>query len=124
MRILLDTHILLWWLSDDRRLPVPIGRALADGANDILVSSISIAEISIKTAIGKLRTPDDLLTQLRAAAMSLLPFTVDHAIALRDLPAHHRDPFDRMLIAQALAESLTFATVDPACRQYAVQTLG
>jgi len=123
MRILLDTHVLLWWLGDDRRLPAAVGKALNDGTNEVLVSSISVAEISIKTSLGKLHSPDDLLAQLRAASMVWLPFTADHAIALRDLPWHHRDPFDRMLVVQALTESLTLATVDPACRQYAVQTL-
>jgi PIN domain nuclease of toxin-antitoxin system len=124
MRILLDTHILLWWLTDDSRLPTDIGDAVDNGSNDVVVSSISVAEISIKSALGKLQEPDDLLAQLRAASMISLPFTADHAIALKSLPWHHRDPFDRMLIVQALAESLVFATVDPACRQYAVNTLG
>jgi len=123
MRILLDTHVLLWWLGNDRRLPDAIGTAINDGTNAVLVSSISVAEISIKTSRGKLSAPDDLLVQLRAASMISLPFTTDHAIALRELPLHHRDPFDRMLIVQALTESLVFATADPACRQYAVQTL-
>jgi PIN domain nuclease of toxin-antitoxin system len=94
-----------------------------DGTNEVLVSSISVAEISIKTSLGKLQAPDDLLAQLRAASMITLPFTTDHAIALRELPLHHRDPFDRMLVVQALTESLVLATVDPACRQYNVQTL-
>jgi|SRR6478752_1281081 PIN domain nuclease of toxin-antitoxin system len=123
MRILLDTHTLLWWLGNDRRLPDAIGTAVNDGTNEILVSSISVAEISIKASLGKLQAPDDLLAQLRAASMISLPFTNDHAIALRQLPLHHRDPFDRMLVVQALTESLVFATVDPRCRQYAVQTL-
>jgi PIN domain nuclease of toxin-antitoxin system len=123
MRILLDTHVLLWWLGNDRRLPDAIGTAMNDGTNEVLVSSISVAEIAIKTSLGKLHAPDDLLAQLGAASMISLPFTTDHAIALRELPLHHRDPFDRMLVVQALTESLVFATVDPACRQYAVQTL-
>ncbi len=123
MRILLDTHMLLWWLGNDPRLPDAIGTAMNDGTNEVLVSSISVAEISIKTSLGKLRAPHDLLAQLRAASMISLPFTTDHAIALRDLPLHHRDPFDRMLVVQAQTESLVFATVDPACRQYAVQML-
>ena len=123
MRILLDTHVLLWWLGSDRRLPDAIGTAMNDGTNEVLVSSISVAEIAIKTSLGKLHAPDDLLAQLGAASMISLPFTTDHAIALRELPLHHRDPFDRMLVVQALTESLVFATVDPACRQYAVQTL-
>ena len=123
MRILLDTHVLLWWLGNDRRLPDAIGTAMNDGTNEVLVSSISVAEIAIKTSLGKLHAPDDLLAQLGAASMISLPFTTDHAIALRELPLHHRDPFDRMLVVKALIESLVFATVDPACRQYAVQTL-
>ena len=123
MRILLDTHVLLWWLGNDRRLPDAIGTAMNDGTNEVLVSSISVAEIAIKTSLGKLHAPDDLLAQLGAASMISLPFTTDHAIALRELPLHHRDPFDRMLVVQALTDSLVFAPVDPACRQYNVQTL-
>jgi len=123
VRILLDTHVLLWWLGNDRRLPDAIGTAMNDGTNEVLVSSISVAEIAIKTSLGKLHAPDDLLAQLGAASMISLPFTTDHAVALRELPLHHRDPFDRMLVVQALTESLVFATVDPACRQYAAQTL-
>src|SRR6476620_764153 len=119
MRILLDTHVLLWWLGNDRRLPGAVCAALNDGTNEVHVSSISVAEISIKTSLGKLQAPDDLLAQLRAASMISLPFTTDHAIALRELPLHLLDPFDRMLLAHALTESLVSAPVDPACRQYA-----
>ena len=123
MRILLDTHMLLWWLGNDPRLPDAIGTAMNDGTNEVLVSSISVAEISIKTSLGKLRAPHDLLAQLRAASMISLPFTTDHAIALRELPLHHRDPFDRMLVAQATTEGMTLASRDASIALYDVDIL-
>ncbi len=124
MRILLDTHILLWWLSDDRRLPNPIRGAVADGSNAVYVSAISVAEIAIKGSLGKLESPGDLATAIVAAGLAHLPFTAEHADHLSALPWHHRDPFDRMLIAQAVVESMPFASVDPACRSYDVRLFG
>lgn len=123
MRILLDTHILLWWLADDQRLPGPIRAAVADGRNSVYVSAISVAEIAIKGSLGKLELPGDLGTAIGASGLSYLPFTSEHADHLRMLPWHHRDPFHRMLIAQAVVESMTFASVDPACRSYDVRLL-
>lgn len=124
MRILLDTHMLIWWLDDDPALPDATRVALADPRDEVLVSSISLAEMSIKSSLGKLRAPwipDELLDE---NGLSLLPFTTDHARRLVDLPHHHRDPFDRMLIAQALHDDLVFASVDPQVRAYDVRILG
>jgi PIN domain nuclease of toxin-antitoxin system len=123
MRILLDTHILLWWLSDDRRLPNPIRDATADGGNGVYVSAISVAEIAIKRSLGKLESPGDLAAAMDASGLSHLPFGAEHAGHFGVLPWHHRDPFDRMLITQAVVEAMTFASVDSACRSYEVQLL-
>jgi len=123
MRILLDTRILLWWLADDPRLPDPIRAAVADGGNSVYISAISVAEIAIKSSLGKLESPGDLAQAIDRSGLSHLPFTAEHAGHLSALPWHHRDPFDRMLIAQAVVESMTFASVDPACRSYDVRLL-
>ena len=121
MRILLGTHILLWWLADDRRLPDPVRTAVADGNNAVYVSAISVAEIAIKGSLGKLESPGDLAAAVERCGLSHLPFTAEHADRLSTLPWHHRDPLDRMLIARAMVESMTFASVDPACRSYDVR---
>jgi PIN domain nuclease of toxin-antitoxin system len=123
VRILLDTHMLIWWLDGDDALPKEALSAIADPAADVAVSSISIAEISIKRTIGKLRAPwipDALLAE---NGLTVLPFTTDHARRLLELPLHHRDPFDRMLIAQAIHEGMTFATADAHAAAYGVRVL-
>lgn len=124
MRVLLDTHVVLWWLQESPKLPPVIGRAIADPENQILVSAISHAEIAIKRSLGKLEAPwipDELLEENGIAA---LPFTSTHARRMLELPFHHHDPFDRMLIAQAAVEDVAFATVDARIRAYDVRLLG
>lgn len=121
MRILLDTHVLLWWLMEDRHLPDTFRAAIADPDNDLFVSSVTHAEIVVKRSLGKLDAPwipDELLADNGMAGMS---FTSSHARRMLDLPFHHHDPFDRMLIAQAAHEDVAFATVDPRCRQYDIR---
>jgi len=121
VRILLDTHVLLWWLMEDARLPRPTRVAIADSSNDVFVSAVTHAEIAIKRSLGKLDAPwipDELLTENGLAGM---PFTASHARRMLELPFHHRDPFDRMLIAQAADEDVAFATVDPRCRRYDIR---
>lgn len=123
MKVLLDTHILLWWLLESPRLPSPIREVIADPAHDILVSSVTHAEMSVKRSLGKLEAPwipDELLTE---NGFDSLSFTSEHARRMLDLPFHHRDPFDRMLIAQVTVDDLVFATVDPRCREYEIRTL-
>jgi PIN domain nuclease of toxin-antitoxin system len=120
VRILADTHVLLWWLSDDPALPAAVRRAVADSQNDVLISAVRVAEISIKASLGKLEAPDDLVETLAAEGFGTLAFTVQHAATLRHLPWHHRDPFDRMLVAQALVDSLVLATVDRRLSDYGV----
>ena len=99
MSLLLDTHILLWWLSDDRLLPAAIREAIASPDSEILVSATTVWEIAIKQAVGRLDAPSDLLGVLRADDFGVLPITGDHAVAAGALPPHHADAFDRMLIA-------------------------
>ncbi len=124
VKLLLDTHILLWWLGGSPELP-PEHRVLLEAPrNEILVSSISVAEIAIKASLGKLGLPDEPMgIVLAEEGFDELEFRSDHADRLRDLPLLHRDPFDRMLVAQALVEDAVLVTADRAVRQYAVQTV-
>ena len=123
MRLLLDTHVVVWWLADDPALPAAHRRAVSDPGNTVLFSAVNIAEISIKTSLGKLEAPTDAAEQLIAQGFEELPLTAAHAARLRDLPWLHRDPFDRMLVAQAQEEALTFVTLDRRCRDYDVRVL-
>jgi PIN domain nuclease of toxin-antitoxin system len=124
MRLLLDTHILLWWLDDAPALPAAARAAISDVASEIFVSVATAWEIAIKRAIGKLDFPVARLSEILVEAGCLpLPVHLDHAVAAAGLPPHHGDPFDRMLIAQAQREGLTIVTVDPMIRRYAVAVL-
>ena len=123
MRLLLDTHILLWWLADDPSLPARAADAIASADNVVVVSAASGWEIAIKKAAGRLDAPDDLLDALHDNDFDTLPITIPHALAAGALPAHHSDPFDRMLIAQAQAEQLVLVSVDGRFRGYDVELL-
>ena len=123
MRLLLDTHVVLWWLADDPALTSVHRATIRDARTTVFYSAVSVVEISIKASQDKLEAPTDLVEQLEAQRFEELPLTAAHAVRLRDLPWHHRDPFDRMLIAQAQEEELTFATVDRRCRDYEVRLL-
>lgn len=112
MRLLLDTHIVLWWLADAPELRPEHRALIADGANEVLVSAISVAEIAIKASLGKLYAPDDIAAAIAESGFEELPFTSAHAEMLRGLPWHHRDPFDRMLVAQALVDGLSLVSID------------
>lgn len=112
MRLLLDTHVLLWWLDDNPALSAEARDLISLGENEVYVSAISAAEIAIKSSVGKLRIPSDLEQQLDRNAFAPLPLRVRHGLAVETLPLHHRDPFDRLLIAQARCEDLTLATAD------------
>ena len=123
MKILLDTHFLLWWLADDPALGER-GRGLISTAeNLVLFSAASIWEIRIKQAIGKLDLPDEFRDVLATQAFEPLAVTAEHAHAVKDLPLLHRDPFDRMLIAQARIERLTILTRDQIISRYDVDTV-
>lgn len=122
MRLLLDTSALLWWLVD-KGLTDQAREAIADPGNLVAVSAVSAWEISIKKALGKLSAPDNLEHQIQAAGFTPLPVTIAHGIAAGQLPRHHDDPFDRMLIAQAAAEGLTIVTRDKRFSDYKVTLL-
>lgn len=111
--LLLDTHALLWWLSDDSQLAPPARDLIADPANEILVSVVSLWEIQVKVRAGKLAAHlPDILQEIDAQAFTLLPITQAHLVRLGNLPTHHRDPFDHLLIAQAIVENATFLSND------------
>ncbi len=123
MNVLLDTHILLWWLGADQALPPRAAAVIADPDTTVAVSAATAWEIAIKKAVGRLDAPDDLLDALAANAFDALAITAAHALAAGALPAHHTDPFDRMLIAQARSEGLTIISVDRRFSNYEVDLL-
>ncbi len=122
-RLLLDTHALLWALDDDDALDEAARNAIVDPRNDVFVSAISIWEISIKRSLGKLKAPGDLISAVEASGFQELAVTCVHADHAGNLPPHHRDPFDRMLVAQAQVEGLTIVTHDRVIAKYGVRTL-
>ena len=123
MNLLLDTHVLLWWLNNPSRLSKAARKAIGDGGNQVYVSAAVVWEIAIKKAIGKLDAPDDLENVLQANRFQPLPITVRHAMGILVLPDHHRDPFDRILIAQALIEGFMLVSFDPQIAKYPVSML-
>ena len=122
-RLLLDTHTLLWAIQDDPRLDAEARRAIADRSNEVYVSSATVWEISIKRAQGRLEAPDNLATLIFQTEFTELPINHIHGELAGELPMHHRDPFDRMLVAQAKVEDLVLVTRDPHIMSYDVQTL-
>jgi len=122
VRLLLDTHALLWWLADEG-LTTEARDAIADPANLVAVSAASAWEISIKKALAKLAAPDDLEQQVQTGGFLPLPISIAHGVAAGQLPYHHEDPFDRMLIAQAHIEGLTIVTRDKRFDVYGVALL-
>ncbi len=120
MTLLLDTHVLLWWLEDPRKLSKQAKKAIEDGTNRVYVSAAVAWEIAIKKALGKLDAPDDLEEMVDSNRFLSLPVTIPHALAVLALPNFHRDPFDRMLIAQALHEGFRLVTRDQEIAKYPV----
>lgn len=123
MRLLLDTHVLLWSLADSRELRRDLRRKLVDPRNDVWVSAVSVWEIAIKQRLGKLRAPDNLLEAIESADFTSLPINFVHAIIAGSLPRHHDDPFDRMLVAQAQSEHLVLVTRDRRISAYQVEII-
>ena len=123
MRLLLDTHTFLWWLIDVAKLTAVTRTAIADPGNDVFVSAVTGWEIAVKKARGKLTAPDNLSAMIEEKGFRHLPLTFHHAEQAGRLPMHHRDPFDRFLIAQAQAEGLVLVTRDTHIQRYAVHTL-
>jgi PIN domain nuclease of toxin-antitoxin system len=123
MRILLDSHILLWWMDDPQRLKPTARAAIADPRNEVLASAVSIWEIGLKRSKGKLRIPENFADFLPVNGILTLSFSAAHAQASFSLPALHGDPFDRALIAQCQLESLTLATRDTQLSGYNIGIL-
>ncbi len=126
MRFLLDTHVWLWLLGDVDRLPADVVAALLD-ADELVLSAASVWEVAIKHGLGKLPLPVPLVelvsTSYGGAGMRPLPVEARHAVAVGDLPGLHRDPFDRLLVAQTRVEGLTLVTTDPHVQAYDVSVL-
>ena len=120
MNLLLDTHVLIWWLKDPGFLSSNARQAIADGDNTVYVSAVVPWEIALKVVIGKLTTPSDLPKVLAENNFQSLPITIVHALHTATLPMHHRDPFDRMLVAQALVEGHHLVSRDVQIHKYAV----
>jgi PIN domain nuclease of toxin-antitoxin system len=120
VRLLLDTHAALWAISEPHRLADSTRTTIEDGTNEVVVSVASVWEVAIKRKLGKIRLDRSLVVELEEAGVGTLPVVAGHAEAAGDLPLHHRDPFDRMLIAQATLEGLTIVTRDPAFAPYGV----
>jgi len=123
MNLLLDTHVLLWWLDDTPTLRRKAGNAISEGKNLVFISTVVIWEIRIKQALGKLEIPADFRAVLQDQPFSALNITAEHAHAIGDLPGYHRDPFDRMLVAQAAVENLTLVTRDTHLKKYGIKVL-
>ena len=122
-RLLLDTHVLLWWLSDDPQLGESSRQAIANPRNPVYVSAASTWEVSIKKSIGKLTAPDDMDAIVESEGFEKLPITLFHGDQAGSLPELHKDPFDRMLIAQAQSEGLVIVTNDEKIIQYKIRTM-
>ena len=127
MKVLLDTHTFLWWIANDPQLSPRARQIMEDPNTEPLLSAVSGWEIAIKSRLGKLKLPADLqgfvAEQLRVNAIEVLPIEMTHALRVFTLPDHHRDPFDRMLVAQSQLEQLPILTGDPQIARYAVTVM-
>ena len=123
MRLLLDAHALLWWLADDPALDVATRALIADPANEVFVSAATIWEIAIERALGKVEAPPDLAGALDELGFTEVPVTAADGERAGGLDAHHRDPFDRMLVAQAARLGAAVATRDPIFARYGTETV-
>lgn len=127
MKMLLDTHTFLWWIANDPQLSLRARQIMEAADTEPFLSAASGWEIAIKSRLGKLKLPADLqgfvAEQLRINAIEVLPIQMAHALHVSTLPDHHRDPFDRMLVAQSQLEKLPILTGDPLITQYAVTAI-
>jgi PIN domain nuclease of toxin-antitoxin system len=127
MKALLDTHTFLWWITDNPKLSSRVRKIISDGKNELFLSAASGWEIAIKAQLGRIKIPDKpelfISEQMVANAIQGLPIQISHALHVYNLPAYHRDPFDRMLVAQAQLEGLPILTDDPQISQYPVKVI-
>jgi PIN domain nuclease of toxin-antitoxin system len=127
VRALLDTHAFLWWISDDHRLSDRAREIIGEGRNELFFSAASGWEISIKAGLGRLEMPDGLqrfiADQLSRNAFRVLPIHLSHALHTRVLPDHHRDPFDRILVSQAILEEMPLLSADSLISRYPVEVV-
>lgn len=126
MKALLDTHTFLWFIADDEKLSDYAKQLIEDEETELLMSIASVWEMAIKTSLGKLTLAqpfDKLPTHIEQNKITILPITVEHTIRVAKLPFHHRDPFDRLIIAQALVEKLPILGIDAAFDAYGIKRL-
>lgn len=123
MRLLLDTHAAVWLLGNDARLSERAVDHFADDSNDVLLSAAVVWEVALKRSLGKLDAPTDMVNQLAGVGVRPLPITLEHAAAVETLPPHHRDPFDRILVAQAFSERAAIISRDEQLRRYDVTVI-
>ena len=127
MKLLLDTHAFLWWITDDRRLSSAARQAIADPEDELFLSAASAWEMALKSRLGRLKLPGNvegfISEQMAVNVIQALPIQIRHALRTRDLPNHHQDPFDRMIVSQAQVEGLTVLTGDPLIGRYQVDVL-
>lgn len=123
MRLLLDTHVVLWELAGTRRVGRQARQAI-EQASELAFSAVSFAEIGVKAAVGKLVVPDDLRERVEQSGLRILGLAPEHGLGVARLPLHHRDPFDRLLISQARCERMTVVTADRRFADYDVRVIG
>lgn len=127
MKILLDTHAFLWWITDDQKLSSRAREVISDAENELFFSAASGWEISIKVQLGRLKLPEEperfIPEQLRMNFIRSVPIQMRHALFVSTLPKHHRDPFDRMLVAQAQLEEMSILSADLQMSRYQVELI-
>lgn len=127
MKVLLDTHAFLWWITDDTKLSDPAREIMGNGENTLFLSAASTWEIAIKARLGRLKIPDQpdrfISEQMLQNAIQGLPIQISHSLHVYHLPPHHQDPFDRLLVAQTKLENLTLLSADQHMRKYEVKVI-
>ena len=123
MKLILDTHAALWWLSGDERFGTDAEEHLTDTTNQVLLSAAVVWEVAIKRSLGKLEVPGDFAPALLGAGAQPLPVSLDHAAAVEQLPWHHRDPFDRLRVAEATVERAAVVSADEALTAYGIRVV-
>lgn len=127
MKVLLDTHTFLWWITDDNRLSSSAREIITNGDNELFLSAATGWEIAIKAQLGRIKLPKEphsfIAEQLRLNSIQSIPIHMSHALHIYSLPNHHRDPFDRMIVAQAQLEDLAILTMDSQIARYEIKVI-